>query len=182
MGHYRKADYANCHGSQDTSGESAGAGGGESAGGAASGGAPDCNFAHDVGYGDPNFNDSGDDDECKYHMTWSATPIAKNQPFTITVNATNLLTGEPLDTIAAQVAGKPALSRIEPSIPCQPSHLAPTAAYEAAVKQIGPGQFTVGPFSLDESGRWVIRYHFYEECLDSTTTPHAHVSFFVDVP
>lgn len=184
-GHYRKADYLNCHGDQDTSGDSSDSGGASSGGASSSagnGGAPDCNFVHDVGYGDPMFNDSGDDDGCKYHMTWSATPIAKNQPFTLTVEATNLRTGEPLDTIAAQVPGKPALSRIEPAVPCEPSHHPPTEAYEAEVKQIAPGKFTVGPFSLDESGRWVIRYHFYEECVDSPTTPHAHVSFFVDVP
>jgi hypothetical protein len=157
--------------------------GGASAGGASgTAGSADCNMSHDSGYGDNLYNSSGDDDDCKYHVTWSATPIQKNQPFTLTITATNKTTGAPLETIAAQDPGKPALSRIEPFMPCEPSHLAPTSDYEAPVTQIGPGKFTVGPVVFDESGRWVIRYHFYEECFNNVTTPHAHIAFFVEVP
>jgi hypothetical protein len=163
----------------DPSAGGASAGGGSSAGSA---GTADCNLSHDSGYGDNLYNGSGDDDDCKYHVTWSATPIQKNQPFTLTITATNKTTGAPLETIAAQEPGKLALSRIEPFMPCEPSHLAPTSDYEAPVTQIGPGKFTVGPVVFDESGRWVIRYHFYEECFNNVTTPHGHIAFFVQVP
>ncbi len=159
-------------------GQEAAANGGASAGT----GGVDCNLAHDSGYGDTLFDSAGDDDDCKYHMTWTSTPVAKGKPFTLTVSATSLATGAPLEHIAAQEPGKPALSRIEPFMPCEPSHLAPTADYDAPVTQIGPGTFTVGPVVFDESGRWVIRYHFYEECFNNVTTPHAHIAFFVNVP
>jgi hypothetical protein len=163
---------------------SGGADSGASPSGAAGLGAAgaDCNLSHDSGYGDTLYNASGADDDCKYDVTWSATAIQKNQPFTLTVTATNKTTGAPLDTITDQAPGKPALSRIEPFMPCEPSHLAPTSDYEAPVTRLDPGKFSVGPVVFDESGRWVIRYHLYEECLNNVTTPHAHIAFFVDVP
>ena len=156
-------------------------GGGSSAGTAGAAGV-DCNLAHDSGYGDTLFDSAGDDDECKYHVSWTSTPVEKGKPFTLTVSATSLATGEPLEHIAAQDPGKPALSRIEPFLPCQPSHPTPTKDYEAPVTEISPGTFTVGPVVFDESGRWAIRYHFYEECFNNVTTPHAHIAFFVNVP
>lgn len=156
--------------------------GGGVSNGAGTAGAPDCNLVHDAGYGDTLYNEAGDDDDCKYHMSWTSTSIEKDKPFTLTVSASNKATGEPLTTLAAQVAGKPALSRIEPYMPCEPSHLAPNSDYEAPVTQIGPGKFSVGPVVFDRSGRWIIRYHFYEECLNSNTTPHGHIAFFVNVP
>jgi hypothetical protein len=170
-----------------------GASPGPSAGGADSGASPsgaaglgtagaDCNLSHDSGYGDTLYNASGADDDCKYDVTWSATAIQKSQPFTLTVTATDKTTGAPLDSITDQAPGKPALSRIEPFMPCEPSHLAPTSDYAAPVTRLGPGKFAVGPVVFDESGRWVVRYHFYEECLNNVTTPHAHIAFFVDVP
>lgn len=176
---------ANCFGDDPESfGGSApvdnGAAGGGGAG-AGSGGA-DCNTEHDSGYGDTLYDSAGDDDECKYHVSWAATPIHKNEPFTLTVTASDKATGAPLDTIALQVAGQPALSRIEPYMPCNLSHHAPTASYEAKVTRTGPGTFSIGPVVFDESGRWIIRYHFYEDCFDSTTSPHGHIAFFVNVP
>ena len=147
----------------------------------ASGGA-DCNTEHDSGYGDTLYNSSGDDDECKYHVSWTSTPIQKDQPFTLTVTATDKASGTPLETIALQVAGKPSLSRIEPYMPCELGHHTPAADYDAPVTRTAPGTFSIGPLVLDKSGRWIIRYHFYEECYDSTTTPHGHIAFFVNVP
>ena len=155
---------------------------GGSGGASAGTGGVDCNLTHDAGYGDTLFDSEGDDDDCKYHVAWTSTPVEKGKPFTLTVTATSKTTGEPLEHIAAQDPGKPALSRIEPFLPCEPSHLAPTSDYEARVTEIGPGTFTVGPVVFDESGHWAVRYHFYEECFNNVTTPHAHIAFFVNVP
>jgi len=148
------------------------------AGGSA--GAPDCNLAHDADYGDTLFNDSGADDDCKYRVSWSSTPIRKNQNVTFTVKTTS--NGAPLERIAAQEAGATALSRVEPYIPCDPTHVPPIADLTAAIKETSPGVFSVGPLVFDRSARWVVRFHFYEECVDSETSPHGHVAFFVDVP
>jgi len=147
------------------------------------GGVTDCNFAHDSGYGDPLYNDSGDDDECKYHMSWTSTPIQKNQPFTVMVKATNLQTGAPLANLPDQEPGTVALSRIEPFVPCDPVHLPPTSTLEGQhVTETGPGEFSVGPLVFDESARWEMRFHFYGDCFNNSATPHAHIAFFVDVP
>ncbi|HXK20136.1 MAG TPA: hypothetical protein VNG33_20130 [Polyangiaceae bacterium] len=150
---------------------------------AGTGGVADCNFAHDAGYGDPLYNDAGDDDECKYHMSWTSTPVEKNKPFSVMVKATNLQTGAPLGNLPDQEPGTVALSRIEPFVPCDPVHLAPTSTLEdQRVTETGPGEFSVSPLVFDESGRWEMRFHFYGDCFNNSATPHAHIAFFVDVP
>lgn len=154
---------------------------GPSTAGGASGTA-DCNLAHDADYGDTMYNASGDDDDCKYHVSWTSTPIRKGENVTFTVTATSKATGLPLERIAPQPAGATALSRIEPYIPCQPTHVPPASDLNASVKEINPGVYTVGPVVFDASARWVVRFHFYEECIDADTSPHGHAAFFVDVP
>jgi hypothetical protein len=42
--------------------------------------------------------------------------------------------------------------------------------------------FQGGPLRFDRSGRWVVRFHFYEDCNDGESSPHGHIAFFVDVP
>jgi len=145
-------------------------------------GAPACTFAHDADYGETLFNSSGDDDDCKYQIAWTATPIRKGENVTFTVTASSKATGAPLERIDAQRAGALALSRVEPYFPCDPTHLTPAADLHAPITETAPGVFSVGPIVFDQSGRWVVRFHFYEECYDSETSPHGHAAFFVDVP
>lgn len=175
------ASSSNAAGAGGSADSSSAGGAAPSEAGAGTGGA-DCSLVHDAGYGDTLYNDSGDDDDCKYHMTWSSTPIRKGQSVTLTVTATSKTTGALLDTIPDQMPGAPALSRIEPYMPCKPSHLAPRSSLEAPVTRLGPGKFSVGPVLFDESGRWIVRFHYYELCFDAVTSPHAHIAFFVDVP
>jgi hypothetical protein len=165
-------------GAADSAGGAAGSGT-PSAGGAAS--APDCNLAHDASDGDTMYNTSGDDDDCKYHVSWTSTPIRKGQNVTFTVTASTKA-GAPLERISAQKPGATALSQIEPYIPCEPTHFPPGADLRAPITEMMPGVFSVGPIVFDKSGRWVVRFHFYEECVDSETSPHGHAAFFVDVP
>lgn len=162
--------------------------GDEAAAGAAStdtpteaGGAADCNLAHDVDYGDTLYNKSGRDDDCKYELSWVSTDIRKGEKVTFTVTAKDNA-GAALERIDAQKAGAKALSRVELYIPCQPTHLAPAADLSAPITETMPGVYSVGPIVFDASGRWVVRFHFYEECVDSKTSPHGHAAFFVDVP
>jgi len=174
------SDPAACTAEPDTDGNAGASGDGGEPDGA--GGAPDCNQTHDVDYGETLFNSSGKDDDCKYQVSWTSTPIRKGQNVTFTVTTSNLVTGEPLGRIPSQAAGASALSRVEPYIPCEPSHLPPTADLSAPITEKTPGVFEVGPLVFDKSGRWAVRFHFYEECLDSETSPHGHAAFFVDVP
>lgn len=144
--------------------------------------AVDCNLAHDADFGDTLYNASGKDDDCKYQVSWTSTPIRKGQNVTFTVTTSSLETGAPLEHIAAQKAGATALSRVEPYIPCDPTHFAPVADFSAPITETLPGVYQVGPIVFDKSGRWALRFHFYETCFDTETSPHGHIAFFVDVP
>lgn len=145
-------------------------------------GSSDCNLIHDTVYGDTLYNASGVDDDCKYNVSWTSTPIRKGENVTFTVTATSKSSGAPLEKIAGQPAQAVALSKLEPYVPCDPTHAPPDLDLRAPIKETAPGVFSVGPIVFDESGRWVVRFHFYESCLDSETSPHGHVAFFVKVP
>ncbi len=152
----------------------------DSAGGAT--GTVDCTSAHDADYGATLYNASGSDDDCKYDVSWTSTPIRKGQGVTFTVTASSKANGAPLERIDAQPAGELALSRVEPYVPCDPTHFPPAGDLNAKISETSPGVYTVGPIVFDESGRWVVRFHFYESCFDSETSPHGHAAFFIDVP
>ena len=161
--------------------DSAGGAGG-AAGDSGTAGAADCNLTHDASYGDTLYNSSGADDDCKYLVSWTSTAVRKGESVTFTVTATSKSTGAPLEALASQPPGSTALSRLEVYMPCEPMHVPPIADFQPTIKEIGPGVYTAGPIVFDESGRWVVRFHFYEECLDQDTSPHGHAAFFVDVP
>jgi len=174
------SDPAACTSEPSSAGDAGASGEGDGPSGA--GGAADCNQTHDAEYGDTQFNSSGKDDDCKYQVSWAATPIRKGQKVTFTVTTSNLITGQPLERIPSQKVGATALSSIEPYIPCDPTHLPPSSDLDAPITETKPGVFEVGPLVFDKSGRWAVRFHFYEECFDSDTSPHGHAAFFVDVP
>jgi hypothetical protein len=138
-----------------------GAGGGTGAGGSG-GGAPE--------YGATMYGSEGDDDDCKYHVHWSSTPIAENRDITFTVSATKKTDNSPL-TGASPLA----------EVYLNSMHPAPNTN-QTAVE--GPaGTYKVGPIRFDAPGRWTVRFHFFENCVDLLpTSPHGHAAFYVDVP
>lgn len=160
-----------------------GVGGGAGEGGAASheegGGHSDCNETHDVAYGPTLSNSSGWDDDCKYDVSWTSTPIRKDQDVTFTIEAKSLTTDHGLEPL---VAGQLPLSRVDVYQPCQPTRRGPIQNSKATIRESATGTYTAGPLRFDQAGRWVVRFHFYEQCLDSDASPHAHVAFFLDVP
>jgi hypothetical protein len=164
-----------------TTPEAAGGEGGAPAdpGSTSQAGASDCNAEHDAQYGETLYDDSGDDDDCKYTASWASTPIRLNQDVTFTVMAKDLTSNKPLEALDD---GQLALSRIEVYQPCKPTRRAPAQDYSAKFVESAPGEYTGGPIRFDQSGRWVARFHFYEQCSDSDRSPHGHIAFFVDVP
>jgi hypothetical protein len=152
-----------------------GAPGDEPAGGA---GGSDCNQTHDDEYGATLPNSAGDDDDCKYHASWTSTPIRLNEDITVTVTTSNLLTGDGLEALSD---GKLPLTRVEVYQPCDP-RFGPIQNSKAIFEEVSPGVYTGGPLRFDRPGRWVVRFHFYEQCLDGEGSPHGHIAFFVDVP
>jgi hypothetical protein len=120
-------------------------------------------------YGETLFNAEGDDDDCKYHVKWTATAIRQNADVTFTVTLTKLA-----DMTAATGAGINAEVYLTDTHPAPPP---PEAAESAG------GNYKVGPVRFDAPGDWTIRFHYYENCNDAPEdSPHGHTAFFVRVP
>jgi hypothetical protein len=118
----------------------------------------------------------GDDDDCKYHVKWTASCITENTDFTVTVTITNKVDGKPVVTAAGNLDYELYLEANGDA------HLAPNtnAKYKTTST---PGVYTLGPLRVDQAGKWTLRYHIRWECVDVTEdSPHGHVAFFVKVP
>jgi hypothetical protein len=148
--------------------------GGDGVGTGSSDGGPtedggDCNLA--LGYGPTLYGQSGSDDDCKYDVAWTSTPICENQDVYFTVKATRRTDHAPVT--GARIVPDVTLDCTYPILnsPASPSPESP------------PGTYTVGPIVFDMPGRWTVRFHFYYECYHLVpTSPHGHAAFWVDVP
>ncbi|HSS38144.1 MAG TPA: hypothetical protein VLT58_05190 [Polyangia bacterium] len=115
------------------------------------------------------------DDDCKYYVSWVATPIKENADTYFTVTAIRAADGKP-----ASCAG------IRPDISLSLAH--GVAAPKNPAPEIAPGVYKVGPIRFDAPGNtpghyWTVRFHLYEECNDSPEdSPHGHAAFYVSVP
>ena len=134
---------------------------------------PDAGAGADAGpvdYGPAQYGVEGDDDDCKYHVTWSATAICENQGVVFTLKATNTVDG-------TAVTG----ANVEAELFLSPTHPAPTPFVTST--EGPPGTYTTQAAKFDAPGQWTVRFHFFEECSDLLDdSPHGHVSFLVDVP
>ena len=49
--------------------------------------------------------------------------------------------------------------------------------------ELGNGMYKISGVHFDMTGKWMVRFHFFETCLDTEeTSKHAHVSFWLNVP
>ena len=150
------ANAASCNVSFDTDGGTAG----DSDGGAAT----------STDYGPTMYGSAGDDDDCKYYVSWTATPIKENADTYFTVTALRLA-----DMAPASCAG------VRPDVSLSISHGAPAPRNPST--EIAPGVYRVGPIKFDAPGTWTVRFHFFEECSDAQEdSPHGHAAFYVKVP
>ncbi|CAN5765198.1 hypothetical protein BH09MYX1_BH09MYX1_31670 [soil metagenome] len=120
-------------------------------------------------YGETLYNASGADDDCKFDFAWSSTPIYKDTDVTFTVDITSRFDG-----------AKPVAADPYPEVFLDATHPAPNSGTKS--KDLGNGRYSVGPVRFDRAGRWTVRFHVYENCIDSEESPHCHVAFYVDVP
>lgn len=125
-------------------------------------------------YGPTHDGTVADDDDCKYHVSWSSTPIKENTNVTFTVDASVLaapggpLTGLNTNTAYAEVF-------------LSDTHPAPPTAQ--VITEATPGVVTFGPIQFDEKGIWTVRFHLREDCADDNpASPHGHAAFYVEVP
>jgi hypothetical protein len=121
-------------------------------------------------YGSTEYNSSGDDDDCKYQVSFTATPVRRNENVTFTVTAKTLA-----DLQAATGAD------IDAEVFLNDTHPAPNSG-QGTTEKAG-GVYDVVPIKFDAAGRWTIRFHLHEDCQDATDdSPHGHIAFYVDVP
>jgi hypothetical protein len=121
-------------------------------------------------YGPTMYGSAADDDDCKYFLSWTATPISENADTYFTVTALRLA-----DMTPASCAG------IRPDVSLSISHGAPAPRNPST--EIAPGVYKVGPIRFDAAGIWTVRFHFFEECSDAREdSPHGHAAFYVKVP
>ena len=121
-------------------------------------------------YGPTLYNSEADDDDCKYHVKFTATPIRRDQNVTFTVTATTLADGQPATG-----------ANIDAEVFLNDTHPAPNSGQ--ATNEKSGGVYDVGPIKFDAAGRWTVRFHLHEDCQDSTEdSPHGHVAFYIDVP
>jgi hypothetical protein len=114
-----------------------------------------------------------DDDNCKYHVRFENTCVALNEPVTFTLQLTRLFDDQPGSGTT------PAYPEI--FLADDAAHISPSNNITATE---GPaGTYEIGPVVFDRSGRWVVRFHYFENCSEvAEDTPHSHVAFYIDVP
>lgn len=121
----------------------------------------------------PRYGRQAYDDDCKYSVSFENSCIQVGIPATLTLTLTRKSDGEPA------TGGTPDSPEIY--LEDEPSHISPSTNIEAPE---GPnGVYAIGPVVFDKSGRWVVRFHFFETCSDvPEDSPHGHVAFYIDVP
>jgi len=121
-------------------------------------------------YGATMYGAAGNDDDCKYYVSWTATPIKEKTDTYFTVTAIRLA-----DMMPATCAG----IRPDVSLNIYTGAAAPTNPSP----EIAPGVYKVGPIQFSQAGIWTVRFHLFEECSDDPAdSPHGHAAFYVQVP
>ncbi len=121
-------------------------------------------------YGATMYGTEGDDDDCKYHVTWTSTPIYENDDVYFTVVATALV-----DNSAVTGANIYAEVYLDDTHPAPPTN---QTTQESPI-----GTYKVGPIQFDAPGQWTVRFHLFENCIDyADDSPHGHAAFYLDVP
>ncbi|HXJ22231.1 MAG TPA: hypothetical protein VMT03_18575 [Polyangia bacterium] len=121
-------------------------------------------------YGATMYGSAGNDDDCKYYVSWVSTPIQENADTYFTVTALRLSDMQPV-----RCAG------IRPDTSLSLTHGVPAPSQPAT--EISPGVYKVGPIRFDAPGTWTERFHLFEECSDDPDdSPHGHAAFYINVP
>jgi len=167
---------AACHAVVDAGGDDAAGddAGGDDAGDAAAGndgGVVNDGTCGDSTYGPTVCGNTAGDDDCKYDVTWTSTPICRNQPASFTVKVTKRAERMPLTG-----------ANVRPDVVLDCNHTVSSRAADPSPEPV-PGTYTVGPVVFDRPGNWSVRFHFFENCYDYLPdTPHGHAAFWVTVP
>jgi hypothetical protein len=144
------------------------------------GGVGDAGASNACPYGTTMYGQESDDDDCKYRVKWSSTPICEGAGgVTITVVVTKKTDNSPL-TGAGTVIESFTTSPADASCDDQSNHPGPNSG--VLLTEGPPGTYT-GPVVFDTPGQWTIRFHFHGECADLLPdSPHGHAAYHLTVP
>jgi hypothetical protein len=143
------------------------------------GGSPDSGSGFACVYGDTMYGMESDDDDCKYHVTWTnLTPICEGAG------------GVTFKVVVATKAGSPAAgaktraeafitSAADAGCDIDSKHVGPNSG---VLLQEAPAGTYTGRIEFDSPGLWTVRFHFHEECFDAPGSPHGHAAYHVTVP
>jgi len=139
-------------------------------------------------YNNTNFGMSSDDDDCKYHVSWTSTPICEGGNgvfFTVTATyttATGAL-GAPLTGANTKIESfTTTAGDWDSATYCDTGSTHPGPSGFAPTVEGPPGTYT-GAVIFDVPGQWTIRFHFNEMCLDVLPdSPHGHAAYHITVP
>jgi hypothetical protein len=130
-------------------------------------------------YGDTMYGAASDDDDCKYHVTWTSSPICEGaEGVTFTAVVTKKSDGSPLvggNTTAEVFTSSPA----DAGCDNQSTHPGPNGG--GPMTEGPPGTYT-GNIQFDRPGLWTLRFHFHQECDDLLPdSPHGHAAYSITV-
>jgi hypothetical protein len=120
-------------------------------------------------------NGEADDDDCKYHVRWTSTPVYKGMPVTFTVTVTNKIDNTPITFPPRAEFGIAGVLASDDTV---------VLPNTSPVQMLGSnGTWTYGPVRFDTAGDWKVTVHLREECSDNLEdSPHGHATFLVRVP
>ncbi len=167
--------------SDDAGNNAADDGSADAASGSTADAGPDDGTCGDDDY-QPTMNGHvGSDDDCKYDVSWTSTPICENGNVYFTVTAKKRAFS---DGGSAVGADEPPMTggTVSPEVTLNCTHIAPNSNPTFVEEPAGSGIYKVGPIKFDQKGKWNVRFHFNECCDDGTTSPHGHAAFWINVP
>jgi hypothetical protein len=127
-------------------------------------------------YGPTMWGNSGGDDDCKYDVSWTSTPVCLGASVYFTVHA-NIRAG------AGPFGSGPPLTGAGPYAEVILDCTKVASAKQPDPVESSPGVYQVGPIVFTEPGQWSVRFHFNENCYDELPdSPHGHAAFWVTVP
>jgi hypothetical protein len=118
---------------------------------------------------DTNVGREADDDDCKYHVSFTNDCVLKGgtgTTFTVTLKSA---TGTKALVPNAKTSAEAFIGNHPADVPDG--------------VETSPGVYKVGPIVFDQGGKWTVRFHFFEDCSDvPEDSPHGHAAFFINVP
>jgi hypothetical protein len=124
------------------------------------------------GFGDTRNNSAGNDDDCKYFVSFiSSEGICATNRVYFTVSLKDAIKMQPIahaQNVRLEVFNT--------------TTMAPVSTATSMTSETAAGVYKIGPISFSSSGNYTIRFHFYENCSATPSSPHGHAAFFINVP